>query len=80
MSTTNPPAPEVTIPSRFRDADVLVLRVEDAGTDRAYLVAGVDRFDAPWAAFDRVALAADLRILADALDGGAEGGGEAGSS
>jgi hypothetical protein len=71
----------LAIPSRFRGADSLLLRIEDAGTDGAYLVAGIDRFDAPWAAFDRTTLAARLREMADALDPasarGAVGGGEA---
>lgn len=72
------PSLSLTIPSRYRGADPLLLRIEGAGTDGAYLVAGIDRFDAPWAAFERGALAARLREMADALDPmGAAGGGEA---
>lgn len=60
---------EWTIPSRFRDADdLLVIRVEHAGTDRARVVVGTSDLDPVWGDERAAETAATLRQIASALD------------
>lgn len=57
------------IPSRFRDADdLLVIRVEQSGTGRARVVVGSGDLDPIWADERAEQTAATLREIADALD------------